>query len=134
MGDRVNIVVQDAYNDSRVYLYGHWLGQQALSSVIRGLESSRVGDAPYLARIIFQAMLGDDQSEQGFGISATLGDNNHPILVLRDQEVWFEDENKNALCPRLRREEFLELARKHLGKWDAFQSIVYEVNSRGAVN
>lgn len=94
MGDRSNIVIEDSYSQTRVYLYAHWSGQRVIHSAIKGLESGRTRDAAYLARIVFQDMIKEEAegSETGFGISAGLTDNEHAILVISDNgTVWFEE-------------------------------------------
>lgn len=97
MGDRSNIVIEDSYSQTRVYLYAHWSGQRVIHSAIKGLESGRTRDAAYLARIVFQDMIKEEAegSETGFGISAGLTDNEHAILVISDNgTVWFEEETQ----------------------------------------
>jgi hypothetical protein len=82
MGDRSNIVVTDRHG-SRIYLYGHWMGASALAHAAHGLESGRVGDPPYLTRIIFSSMVKNDiDAETGFGISTYPPDNEYPIIVI----------------------------------------------------
>jgi hypothetical protein len=91
MGDRGNIFVKNG-DEKGVYLYSHWGGselpiilKQALSRQIRW------GDASYLTRIIFDEMTRDRQGEElGFGISAVLTDNEHPIVVVdTERQVAF---------------------------------------------
>jgi hypothetical protein len=60
-------------------------------------RKERWDDSQYLARIIFCAMLqGDTDTATGFGISATLGDNEHHIIEVDcDKKVLrFTDENR----------------------------------------
>ena len=88
MGDRANVMVKGS-QDSRVYLYTHWGGEElpiALRDALRR-GRSRWGDDSYLARIIFCEMVkGKEAESTGFGISAYLVDNEHPILVVDPQE------------------------------------------------
>lgn len=94
MGDRANVYIRNN-NDHGVYLYTHWGGSNLPETVRAALARSqgRWQDDPYLARIIFCEMLGDDTSDwrgtTGYGISAVIGDNEHPIIVV--------DPNRQAL-------------------------------------
>ena len=93
MGNIANIAVEND-DGSRVYLYSHWDGERIIQSLVEGLNSGRVGDPAYLARIIFQHMIRDEPlgSETGYGISTSIQDNEHPIpVVLSDGDVAFED-------------------------------------------
>jgi hypothetical protein len=71
MGDRGNVQIINPDDDS-VYLYTHWQGSELGKIVKKSLATERARarwhDASYLARIIFQDMVGDDQTEYGFGI------------------------------------------------------------------
>ena len=105
MGDRGNIVVQEQDEAHRVYLYTHWTGSEVEQVARAALASeagrSRWGDAPYLARIVFDHMKGDDTTGAvGFGIGARLCDNEHPIVVIdvRDQIVWLEGKDGEPAC------------------------------------
>lgn len=88
MGDRGNIIVIDDENEagelSGVVLYTHWSGsaiERTLKAVLA--EEDRWGDAPYLTRMIFCAMVGPDtNSSTGFGIASFIGDNEHDLLVV----------------------------------------------------
>lgn len=98
MGDRSNIAVEN-FDGSRVYLYAHWGGEPIIKSAIHGLKSGRADDPAYLARIIFEHMIRKDPgSVTGFGISAGIEDNEHPILVISNAsnnvQVWFEGESR----------------------------------------
>lgn len=96
MGDRSNIVIEKTYGEStRVYLYAHWAGQDIAKSALHGLKSGRATDSDYLARVIFENMIQNDLgSETGFGIGASLSDNEHEILVISNSTegtvVYFE--------------------------------------------
>lgn len=82
MGDRGNIVVKSG--TEKAWLYSHWGGTDLpvilRDALVRG--KGRWDDAPYLARIIFQQMIGKDDGITGYGISASVSDNEHPILVV----------------------------------------------------
>jgi hypothetical protein len=95
MGDRGNIIVKDG--DSTVYLYTHWTGSDLPSSIRASLRRSkdRWDDGQYLARVLFQDMVGKDTGISGFGISSTMGDGGTDIEVNVDTQtvdgVGFED-------------------------------------------
>jgi hypothetical protein len=82
MGDRANVYVKMQYGEGGVYLYSHWGGYalpQTLQTALQRHE--RWDDDAYLTRIIFcQMVKGDEDGETGFGISAALCDNEHPII------------------------------------------------------
>jgi hypothetical protein len=85
MGERGNIVVDG------VYLYTHWKGHK-LKSILKSALTrgrSRWDDPPYLARIIFCEMIGNEQDGlTGYGISTSMQDNNHnPLEVDIDKQV-----------------------------------------------
>ncbi len=101
MGDRSNIVIQETTygtrTGGRVWLYGHWMGERALTVVQSVIESGeRLTDESYLARIVFEAMVPDDQrgDTTGYGISTRITDNEYPIIVLDPDKgtAWIEDE------------------------------------------
>lgn len=87
MGDRGNIVVRAESNTNTedVWLYSHWSGYELpkiLKSALRR-GKDRWDDAPYLGRIIFCEMVKDNWKETtSYGISARMGDNEHPILIV----------------------------------------------------
>ena len=94
MGDRSNIVVKQ-HDGSRVWLYGHWMGEDSIRIVRDVLaERERWNDAPYLARMLFAKMTqGDPAGSTGYGISTYMCDNEHPVIVLdpASQTVVLED-------------------------------------------
>ncbi len=79
MGDRANVYVRGA----DVYLYTHWDGYR-LSVIVRNALARKLrwNDPSYLARIVFQQMLGSDAGETGYGISHEIGDNGRPVIML----------------------------------------------------
>lgn len=104
MGDRGNIVVQEK-TDCRVYLYGHWSGHEMPEILRRALVrgQGRWDDPQYLARIIFCEMVGDDRDgTTGFGISARVHDDEHPLIVVdcEKQEVRLESEPNGDHAPK----------------------------------
>ena len=89
MGDRSNIVIEEG--NERVYLYAHWGGERVLKSALHGLKSGRWNDPAYLARVVFEHMISDDLGhETGYGISVSIQDNEHPVLVISDRGVYFD--------------------------------------------
>ncbi len=85
MGDRANVYVRDQGDESKgTYLYTHGAGEGLLGVVHSVIKCGlRWGDAQYLSRMIFERMMsGAISSETGFGISATMGDNGHPLIVV----------------------------------------------------
>jgi hypothetical protein len=106
MGDRGNIVVlsdhiEEGKERQAVYLYTHWGGSEIQLYLKAALSRrKRWDDAPYLARIIFQQMIGNDDGETGFGIQTYLGDNEYSPLVVdtNAQKIWTADEN-NLMTP-----------------------------------
>lgn len=109
MGERANIKIIDGEYPP-VYLYGHWMGDHALEHVRHGLESGRVGDPSYLARIIFSSMVKSDiDGETGYGISTIIGDNNYPILCVDGNtgEVWLESEEGDRTTHKVSRQSFV---------------------------
>lgn len=82
MGDRGNIVIRT--NGTNLFLYTHWRGC-CIGSIAHAALSKRErwSDPGYLARIVFQEMIGNDTSTLGFAISADgPPDNEHDFLVL----------------------------------------------------
>jgi hypothetical protein len=113
MGDRGNICMR--YEDgNQVYFYSHWGGSHlplVLQEALRycGPEADSVrfeydkpsrdnrwSDEAYLARVIFCHMVGgseyDLMSTTGYGISPSICDNEHPVLVVdcKEKAVEFE--------------------------------------------
>lgn len=83
MGDRANIYVKDG--DVGVWLYTHWAGYKQPAVLRQALRDGRDrwDDTFYLGRIIFDRMIGKEQGTlTGYGISARIGDNEYPILIV----------------------------------------------------
>lgn len=95
MGDRANVKIIDGLNPP-VFLYTHWSGSELPEVVRQALaRRQRWDDAPYLTRIIFCEMVkGHEAYETGFGISGSICDNEHPIMVVDvpRQQVRLESE------------------------------------------
>ena len=94
MGDRSNIVIEQ-HDGNRVWLYGHWMGEDSINVVRDTLaKRERWSDAPYLARMLFARMTqGSPNSSTGYGISTYMCDNEYPVIVLNPatQTVVLED-------------------------------------------
>lgn len=85
MGDRCNIRIKQNGPDGAgyVYFYGHWAGHHYAEALQSALAKRwRWDDEPYLARIIFNELQGDDRGETGFGITTYQTDNEHPVLTV----------------------------------------------------
>lgn len=93
MGDRSNIVIKQ-HDGSRVWLYGHWMGEDSINVVRDTLaHRERWNDAPYLARMLFDKMTKGAVGSTGYGISTYMCDNEYPVIVLdpETQTVVLED-------------------------------------------
>lgn len=87
MGDRANVVVRDTYMKGEreaVFLYSHWGGTELPEDLRVALaRRERWDDSVYLARIVFETMIGDERmGGTGFGISTRIADNEYDLLVL----------------------------------------------------
>ncbi|MEE8241509.1 MAG: hypothetical protein V3R16_09600 [Nitrospirales bacterium] len=101
MGDRANIVILDDFGSGgEVWLYGHWSGERYEDDLRRALAKRwRWGDPSYLARIVFEEMIkGNEGTENSFGISTSMGDNEHLILTVDcdKKEVRWDYEPKDG--------------------------------------
>ena len=79
MGERGQIKIKD----NGVYLYTHWGGAYLKEDLKKALSKKwRWDDSCYLARIIFDVMIGDDKdTETGYGIdNIEHMDLNHPLI------------------------------------------------------
>jgi hypothetical protein len=129
MGDRAQIAIKqrnwtDGQDDSKVYLYSHWRGDGVYGS-LQTVLSKRVrwDDPEYLARMIFQTMMGNDYGELGFGIGTRKhGDIEHPIPVLdcSNATITWErgDFQGNEEYQDCSFEEFAQNGPKRTPKWD----------------
>jgi hypothetical protein len=81
MGDMANVKVVDG--DSTVFLYTHWAGSALPSTLQAAMKREKSwDDGPYLARIIFQQMIGRNEGETGYGISSVIGDGEDRVLTV----------------------------------------------------
>ena len=100
MGDRANLVVETRPGQ-RVLFYTHHGGEYVPYRLQKGLrQRKRWDDPPYLARILFDALVGERHGTTiGYGIDVDFGDNNRDVLVVRcerqvvevhafDREKW----------------------------------------------
>lgn len=122
MGDRANIVVLD-WRESPTYLYTHWRGHQCPAILQEALASeagrSRWSDNSYLTRIIFSRMIRDDvDGATGFGISASMGDNEYPHLVVDPNKREVRMVPEGALDTTLARWTFEEYIALDNISWD----------------
>ena len=101
MGDCANVYCVDEEKKG-VYLYAHWSGSKLPLTVQNALKrEQRWDDGQYLNRIIFCEMIkGYEDGECGFGISATMGDNSHSIIVVdaEKKQVGFANPDKEPEC------------------------------------
>jgi hypothetical protein len=123
MGDRSNIVIEQS-NGERIYLYGHWMGADAINVVTQVLaRRTRWADESYLTRMLFNKMTqGDADGETGYGISTYVVDNDgYPFIVLKPETmtVFLEKDNRwnkepnVAITPEIGFEEFLNAVPEH---------------------
>jgi len=96
MGDRANVFIPrygtKVQDNQGVYLYTHWDGYNLPITVQKALKrQARWDDAPYLARMIFGEMVGNDTGETGYGIDSRIGDNEHKLVVVdcENQRICF---------------------------------------------
>lgn len=118
MGDRGNIVIEkdgDMFPHP-VWLYTHWGGSGLKRDLQVALTKAkpRWEDGSYAARVIFQEMIGGDDSNSGFGISTAQGDGEHPLLCVNfgDQKVRERAADRDINSPVVREwtfEEFVAL-------------------------
>ena len=84
MGDRGNIEIKQPGADDSLFLYTHWRGSSVCEILADALaKGGRWSDPSYLTRIIFQEMIGDDDTTTGFGISVgNIEDNEHTVPLV----------------------------------------------------
>jgi len=93
MGDRGNIYFVDASEkaDLRgIYMYTHWSGSYVWKVVKDALKrgNDRWGDSQYLGRIIFCELVKESLLDTtGFGLSTSIGDNEHTIVRVDDTKM-----------------------------------------------
>lgn len=100
MGERGNVCVID--DKKKVYLYTHWRAHELPTVVQSALAKKwRWDDGSYLARIIFDMMIGKEQGkETGFGISTTPADDAWRVVEVNcdDQTVRVINHGKEKLA------------------------------------
>ena len=98
MGDRGNIEIKQPGANDSVFLYTHWRGSQVKGILADALaKGGRWSDPSYLTRIIFQEMIGDDDTTTSYGISVGQPDDNeHDIPLV----LWVETDTGNAFGPK----------------------------------
>ena len=113
MGDRANcIVMQNAFNEDHppVWLYTHWGGYNLPQAVQKAMQRKERWDDPaYLTRIIFDVMTeGQHGGETGFGISTSMCDNEHDLIVVDPgkKQVRLESPNDRSVLKQWSFEEF----------------------------
>ena len=80
MGARTQVLIKD----TGVYLYSHWGSHNIVETVKKALAKEwRWDDPEYLARIIFETMIGREfGSETGFGIGTSMhGDIDNLVTI-----------------------------------------------------
>lgn len=131
MGDRANVYAKET-EEQGVYFYTHWSGSALPSTLQKALDRGRGrwGDAQYLNRRIFDTITEGEQGEEtGYGISAQLGDNEYPILVIEHdkKKVFLASEGSERAGPYQKSwtfEEYLELDFSDSGsEWDILRHL-----------
>jgi hypothetical protein len=113
MSESSNIVIEEtnAVFSQRIYLYGHWMGEESIQVVWDTLTRyRRWDDQPYFTRMLFSRMVRDDiDGELGYGISLSRYMTDYPDIVLRpsDRLIWLESDKGEELTPRMKYEEFI---------------------------
>lgn len=88
MGARAQVLIEE----EGVYLYTHWGSGTIKEDVQRALDSergkARKDDPEYLARIIFEEMIGDERgSETGFGIGTSEHGDIDILVTVKDGQI-----------------------------------------------
>src|SRR5438046_10751267 len=101
MGDRGNIkLVGKRHFANPVYLYTHLGGSDLKETLAMALEKGRDrwNDGSYLARVIFQGLIGTDDGVTGYGLSSSPTDNEHPFLVVDvdANTIWEEPDKRES--------------------------------------
>jgi hypothetical protein len=84
MGDRANFGFRQE-NGSIIYLYGHWAGEGMMNTLATAIAKARPRwtDESYATRICISQIIGDQwDQEYSWGISTTIGDNEHSIPIV----------------------------------------------------
>lgn len=96
MGDRGNIIIEaDGETFPHpVFFYTHWCGSSLPAILKAALKKGkeRWDDPAYLARVLFQQMIGNDSDITGFGISTSLGDGGTEVYVnMKKKSIRIDD-------------------------------------------
>jgi hypothetical protein len=93
MGDRGQVLILP----DKVYLYTHWSAYNLTQTVQRALSKNlRWDDSEYLARIIFDAMIGKNQGEEtGFGIGSKLHGDVYRLVTVNCENQTVKVEQVN---------------------------------------
>lgn len=124
MGDRGNIVIRDGSKSGKpsdVWFYTHWNGTTMGQTVQTALaRKKRWDDSSYLARIIFcQCVKGDIGGETGWGITTSMTDNEHAILIVDvdAQAVIQCKETNDTIGAEEKRWTFAEFLEADVAEW-----------------
>ena len=106
MGDRGQVKING------VYLYTHWGATNLVEDVQRAIAKKwRWGDDEYLARIILDEIVGDEQkTETGYGIGTTEHNDIWRLITLVNNVIVVKDNDKEVF--RGSYEEFLKFTPK----------------------
>ena len=92
MGDRAQVLIED----EGIYLYTHWHGSELKEIVRKALAKKwRWNDSEYLARIVFDEMVGKGQGQKtGFGIGSSKHSDIHTLIEIncKNQTVKIGDQ------------------------------------------
>jgi hypothetical protein len=84
MGDRANFGFRQS-DGNIIYLYGHWAGEGMMNTLATAIAKarSRWTDESYATRICISQIIGNEWTEEtGWGISTSIGDNEHSIPIV----------------------------------------------------
>jgi hypothetical protein len=84
MGDRANFGFRQS-DGNIIYLYGHWAGEGMMNTLAEAIAKARPrwNDESYATRICISQIIGNEwQEETGWGISTSIGDNEHSIPIV----------------------------------------------------
>ena len=86
MGDRGNVKLVYE-NKSKIYIYSHWTRSELPQLVANALHfgESRWDDEQYLARVIFQTVIDNDDGVTNYGLSPYRGDGDDTVTVYLDE-------------------------------------------------
>lgn len=128
MGDRGNIAIAQPTKDGEkaefVVLYTHWSGSEIPETLRKAIEraNERADDPQYFARIAFDELTGGDCGLTGYGITTSIWDNGHPIVIADcyNQEVYTADEG-DLTVPTSKKIKFLDYVAGGKANWETFE-------------